>query len=279
VRMRVERAGGRIMRTQSRLLAAGLVATAVACRGTPAPSALLEPLASSSAPLLPPVSASPSARSAAPTEGSADIALAESPPPRPSEASRCFLPPPSGRLPAALLASARKLKSAAELAALASKGKGGAPERMAIRVDGTFGAGCECPPFSAWFTEPNESFSPILTIPGKGVADIGTFRANLSFVIVGYFSGAEIDTYEYFRATGQGSPTPDEEERSTWRETHPEFCLEASCYWIPELRARLEDGPAGGDYAKFLRGVAAEHAAYLAKQGMPRCKREWMKDR
>ena len=180
-----------------------------------------------------------------------------------------------------LFSTARQLRSASELTDLKSKGKAGAPVRMAVRVEGTFGAGCACPPFTAWFSGPgtDESAQSILAVPRNGVADPVTTRMNLSFIVVGYFSGAAIDTYEYFRATGVDSPTPDEEEQHTWRDVHPEFCLEAWCYWTRTYAVNSEAGSDGTeDYASFLRGISLEHAASLAMQGIPKCKREWMRD-
>lgn len=145
-----------------------------------------------------------------------------------------------------------------------------------MRVDGTFGAGCECPPFSAWFSDPGESFSPIFAIPKNGAADI-RMRLNLRFILVGYFSGALVNTYDYYRAVGVEPGEPDEEERSAWEETYPEFCLEALCYAVPAFRRSASD-TADAEYVTFLRGVSAKHAAELSRLGVPECKPAWIRE-
>lgn len=223
-------------------------------------------------------------RSAQPKPGSVSTSgpgmgpsSAQGSPTQESGRSRCSLFGPSAPAPATLFPSARQLRSRTELDALVAKGAGAAPERIAIRVEGTFGAGCECPPFSAWFSDPDESFSPIIAIPQRGVADIRS-RLGLHFIVVGYFSGARIDTYEYFRVVGVDPGKPDEEQRSAWPEQYPEFCLEALCYAAPLLRPGSNDSSADAASKKFLQGVSAQHAAELVRRGVAKCNREWVPD-
>jgi hypothetical protein len=175
----------------------------------------------------------------------------------------------------ALFAASHQLRDPAELDALVLKAIAGVPERLGLRVEGTFGAGCDCQPFHAWFSAPEQSFASIVTIERKGVPRV-LFGTNLSFILVGYFSGAYIDEYEKFRVFRQEPGTPDEEERVWWSERAPEFCVEAICYSIPERKPDPEVGKTD-EYTRFLRTTSAEHAKELATLGVQKCNPEWVK--
>jgi hypothetical protein len=169
--------------------------------------------------------------------------------------------------------ASRQLRDPADLDALVAKGIAGSPERIGLQVEGTFRAGCECEPFHAWFSAPNESFAPIIAIAAQGAPNVG-YRANLSFILVGYFSGAYINAYEKFRVLGVDPGKPDEEERASWPEREPEFCLEALCYSVPEWKPDPELGK-DDESTRLMRQISSEHAQDMARLGIPKCKREW----
>jgi len=187
--------------------------------------------------------------------------------------SRCtaLAPPPSPTN--ALFAASRQLRDRAELDALVVEAITGAPQRIGLQVEGTFRAGCDCPPFHAWFSAPGESFASIVTIERKGVPRV-LFGTNLSFILVGYFSGAYVNEYEKFRVFGEDPGTPDEEERVWWPDREPEFCVEAICYSFPEWKPDPELGKRD-EYTPLLRKTSADHAKEMGNLGMLKCKREW----
>jgi hypothetical protein len=131
-------------------------------------------------------------------------------------------------------------------------------------------------------TEPGEPTPSLLAIPKGGVANFGLRRTLLRFIVVGYFSGAWIDTYEYLHTQGDDHPVTDEETRSSYVDLAPEFCLEASCYSLREFHAAADeegdadDRKANEENRKYWRGRSAEDAADMAKVGIPKCQRAWL---
>lgn len=241
-----------------------LVCGATACRGANRlPAATddggIEPIA-------PAADAPPSALPAA--------ANADPPAPKRSGKSRCADVAPRGRPSAAMFEAARPLRSAAELTALMDESKRGEPRRIALQAGGTYNAGCECPPFGLYYTAPGEGFQWLDVVPRPGASSTFISRAPLDYVLLGYFSGEEIDWYEHFRAVGVAPGKPDEEERLTWLEVLPEFCVESWCYAVPPRRTG--DDEAARSHARFLDDWSAQSAASLAKSGVPRCERGWI---
>jgi len=183
-------------------------------------------------------------------------------PPRRSDRSRCRGLRPATAAPARPnFRAARGLVSSQELTALTSAARQAPPDRVTLRASGSFTVLCECPPFAIAIADVDGGSEFVIAIPPKGVPDILTERTALEFVLQGYFSGASIDTYEHFDAVGAPPGTPDEEQRSTWRDPYPEFCLEAWCFSIPSWSDEFAD----------VRAVAAEDAARVRKLGVPQC--------
>lgn len=248
---------------------------AVSCRRAPTAQRRTATAASAS------VSAAP--RSSAPLAASGS---AESPPSpavrgRESESSRCgLLTSPRSPSLVSLFGKARPQLKRAELDSLMKRGKAGTPERVALLVGGTGSVACECPPLSFGLLEPDGSdFSPsLLPIPRKGVPSVGLNRTLLSFIVVGYFSGAWIDTYEFLHLQGEDNPVTDEETRTSYLELTTEFCLEASCY------APRDAWPAATEeetvYAKEIRSYWLKRAnadlALMPRLGIPRCQQAWL---
>lgn len=212
---------------------------------------------SGSAPMTPDVVPGPSASSK------------PDPPWWPLDKSRCPMKMVPLRSKDALFAASRRLRNSEDLDALVAKGIAGTPERFGLQVEGTFGAGCECTPFHAWFSGPNESFASFIAIESDGVPRIW-FGTSLTFILVGYFSGSYINMYEQRRVFGLEPREPDEEERAFWPQREPEFCVEALCYSVPDFNLVTDR-----EYKKFLRQTSTEHAKDAAKRGVPRCKDEW----
>lgn len=214
----------------------------------------------------------PSSKSSNPVAKSA-----ASPEPEPPWArldkSRCAFDLEPLRSANALFATSRQLRDRADLDALVLKGIAGAPERLALRVEGTYGARCECEPFHSWFSASDTSFTPIINIENKGVPQVG-FGTALSFILIGYFSGAHINIYEQRRVQGVKPREPDEEERPIWPKREPEFCIEALCYWPPAPAADSELEKLD-HRARFLRMVGTKHVKHMDERGVPRCKAEW----
>ena len=235
-------------------------------------------------------SASAAARSSAQP---ATSATAEALPPpgvraRESDRSRCgLLTAPKSPSLVSLFGKARPQLKRAELDSLMNQGKAGTPERVAVIVGGTGGVMCECPPLTLGVLEPDGSdFNPsVLTIPQKGVPSIDLNRTLLSFVIVGYFSGAWIDTYEFLHLQGEDNPATDEETRSSYLELTAEFCLEASCYEprhdlaqeVAEKDADAESRKLQQESRNYWLERANEDLALVKRLGIPRCQRAWLR--
>jgi len=211
------------------------------------------------------------------------------PPPDPyarsSERSRCsLLSAPASPALASLFGKARRLHKRDDLDALMNQAKTGAPERIALRVEGTGSVSCECPPFEIRMSEPGEPSLSLLAVPKKGVANFGLRRTLLNLIVVGYFTGAWIDSYEYLHTQGEDHPATDEETRSSYLELAAEFCLEASCYSVREFHSAADEQgdkaarKANEDELKRWRALAAEDAADMARIGIPKCEREWLRD-
>ncbi|MES1185624.1 MAG: hypothetical protein ABUL60_17560 [Myxococcales bacterium] len=181
---------------------------------------------------------------------------------------------------------ARRQLSRAELDALMDRAKAGAPERVALIASGTGGVTCECPPLTFNLVEPDGSNSSpsLLTIPQNGAPSVDLNRTLMSFVIVGYFSGAWIDTYEYLHLQGEDNPVTDEETRSSYLELTTEFCLEASCYeprqdWPPvvEKDADAEQRKLQQENRRYWLDRANEDLALVKRLGIPRCQQAWLR--
>ncbi|HYQ04784.1 MAG TPA: hypothetical protein VER96_39185 [Polyangiaceae bacterium] len=184
--------------------------------------------------------------------------------PRRSERSRCgSLSAPASPTVASLFHKARILRNRDALDALLVQAKNGTPERIALRINGTGGVMCECPPFSIPLSAPDEPVPSLLAIPMQNAANFGLRRTLLNFTAVGYFSGAWIDTFEYLHTQGDDNPSTDDETRFSYRELTTEFCLEALCYWPREFEL-------SGD----LRASSHEDAADMATLGIPKCRRQ-----
>jgi len=183
---------------------------------------------------------------------------------RRSQHSRCAsLAAPASPTVASLFHKARTLRNRDALDALLNQAKNGTPERIALRIEGTGGVMCECPPFSIPLSDPDEPVPSLLAMPMQNAANFGLRRTLLNFTAVGYFSGAWIDTFEYLHTQGDDNPTTDEETRFSYRELAAEFCLEALCYWPREFEL-------SGD----SRASSREDAAVMATLGIPKCRRE-----
>lgn len=205
--------------------------------------------------------------------------IAKAAPPQPEslwaklDQSRCAFDLEPLRSANALFARSRQLRDRADLDALVLKGIAGTPERLALRVEGTYGARCECEPFHAWFSASDTSFTPIIDIEKKGVPQVG-FGTALGFILIGYFSGAYINIYEQRRVQGVKPREPDEEERPIWPKREPEFCVEALCYWpppqVPDSELKKLD-----HRARFLHMVGTKHIKHMDERGLFRCKAEW----
>ena len=104
----------------------------------------------------------------------------------------------------------------------------------------------------------------------------------VSTVVVGYFSGAWIDTYEYLHTQGEDDPLTDDETRGTYLENAAEFCLESSCYWTPEVHVVDYEHVDAGQRKYIEEDVAywrtrrTEDIADMPKVGIPKCRREWL---
>lgn len=202
---------------------------------------------------------------------------------RRSERSRCgSVSAPSSPALASLFGKARLLRNRDDLKALMDQAKSGVPERLAVLVEGTGRVSCECPPFTIPMSDPDESVPSLLAIPKDGVANVGLDRTLVEFVLVGYFSGAWIDTYEYLHTQGEDEPATDDETRSTYRELAAEFCLEGSCFWAPPFEvasnghADAEERKQIRDNVKYWRERQAEDIAEMARLGIPKCRPEWL---
>jgi hypothetical protein len=261
-----------------------LALAAVGCRRAPTPQQQAGKAALAAA------SASAAARSSAQPANSAP---AEAPPlpgvrARESERSRCgLLTAPQSPSLVSLFGKARPQLKRAELESLMNQGKAGAPQRVAVIVEGTGGVMCECPPLSFGLLEPDGSdFSPsMLTIAQKGVPSVDLNRTLLSFIVVGYFSGAWIDTYEYLHLQGDDNPVTDEETRSSYLELTAEFCLEASCYEPRQDLAPVAEKDADAESRKLQQESrnywlerANEDLALVTRLGIPRCQRAWLRN-
>jgi hypothetical protein len=214
-----------------------------------------------------------------------------SPPPgvrgRESERSRCgLLTAPRSPSLVSLFGKARPRLERAELDSFMNHSKAGVPERVSLIVDGTGGVTCECPPLVLSVVDPDGSdFSPsLLPVAQRGVPNVGLNRTLLSFVIVGYFSGAWIDTYEYLHLQGEDNPVTDEETRASYLELTAEFCLEASCYeprhdWpaAVEKEADAESRKLQQESRNYWLGRAKDDLAIVTRLGIPRCQSAWLR--
>lgn len=124
----------------------------------------------------------------------------------------------------------------------------------------------------------------LLTIPQNGAPSVDLNRTLMSFVLVGYFSGAWIDTYEYLRLQGEDNPVIDEETRSSYLELTTEFCLEASCYeprhdlpGVAEKEADVEQRKLQQEQRRYWLEKANEDLAIVKRLGIPRCQRAWLR--
>ena len=200
---------------------------------------------------------------------------------RHSEHSRCgSLSAPTSPPLASLFGKAHLLRKRDDLDALINQAKNGVAERLALRVGGTGRVSCECPPFMIPLSDPDESSPSLLAIPQNGAANFGLDRTVLEFIVVGYFSGAWIDTYEYLHTQGDDDPVTDDETRSTYRELGAEFCLEASCYWATPFEfgnyehAGAEERRLSEENVRYWRTRQAEDIAQMARLGIPKCRPE-----
>lgn len=184
-------------------------------------------------------------------------------PVKPSDHSRCNATRPSAPRRTSDFAHARALSSQDELATLQARARGGAPERVTVLAKGTFTMLCECAPFAVFYADGASEL--VMAVPSQGVPDILTQRTALQFILQGYFSGATINTYEHFSAVDKDPGTPDEEQRTTWLDTYPEFCLESWCFTIPDWSSE--------EWAD-VRAFAAEHAKGLLALGVPQCPKQ-----
>src|SRR6185369_15361154 len=202
---------------------------------------------------------------------------------RHSERSRCgSLSAPSSPALASLFGKARLLRKRDDLDALINQGKSGVAQRLALSVEGTGRVSCECPPFTIPLSDPDQVSPSLLAIPQNGAANFGLERTLLDFIVVGYFSGAWIDSYEYLHTQGDDNPATDEETRSSYRELCAEFCLEETCYWPTPFdfgndpHASAEERKSSEENVKYWRTRQAEDIAMMASSGIPKCRPEWL---
>jgi hypothetical protein len=153
-------------------------------------------------------------------------------------------------------------------------GVAGYPIRVTLPAHGGFGAGCDCPPFVLDVAIKGEGY--VIPTSVGGVSGPGVRQWNLKFLIVGYFSGADINMLDFLNIQGDARGKLDEEDSSYYPQLHPEFCLEAWCYAFHERCAAtsMRIGPETAD--NFDCHVAAKQAAELASSGVPACRPEWL---
>lgn len=127
----------------------------------------------------------------------------------------------------------------------------------------THGAGfvnCECLPIQLEERVGiNHELKPVIL---PGVAGRPS-RERVDFVLVGYFTGRQINLHDYYRELNlpadwatkdEDSPAPDD--------LFPEFCLEAWCH----SRSPATQGEA------LLRELGDTDQKELSERGVPRCK-------
>jgi hypothetical protein len=186
-----------------------------------------------------------------------------------SDASRCADRVPRGPPALSLFATPRLIRTQAEFDKLLAGAREGRVQRVALRAEGTSLVACDCPPFMLMFPDRGSSAFEILSpVAREGVLDIGHMRTHLRYVLVGYLSGAFINTYERFRAMKKDPGTPDHEQRQTWNETFAEFCLEAWCFTEPPIPPSSMDPEA----LKYHRDRVADGVDEMKKLGASRCR-------
>ncbi|HET7541317.1 MAG TPA: hypothetical protein VFK05_15675 [Polyangiaceae bacterium] len=179
------------------------------------------------------------------------------------ESHRCVELRPAGMPPDLSKTAARPQPSGAVTVAF-DEAKRGRVSRVVVAAHGAGWTSCECLPIV--LDQEVKGFSyldPVYLPPLKARAS----RERLKFVLIGYFTGREIDLHEYYAElhlpaewAGHGEDFPDPDER------FPEFCLESWCYIVPKVvPGSAEDDP-------LLKEISLDDQKRLAAGGAPRCK-------
>jgi hypothetical protein len=143
------------------------------------------------------------------------------------------MPAPGGRLP---------LDTKPDVPALIQAGKEGHPQRVRLRFRHPI-ASCDCPRFITIDYEAKTEGAPIgivqavfpAPLPEAHRYAVTAHWARTQYEVTGYFTGREIDTYEWHRLQyGTEATNPGDEERATWPEKYPELCVESYCV-VPDL--------------------------------------------
>lgn len=163
--------------------------------------------------------------------------------------------------------------SRVEIDELVRAGAAGQPTRVALVARGSARIGCDCPPFL--FDEGDLGpVSDVLPVSVGGIVSPRMDRFDLRFIIVGYYSGAQIDALEYL---GIDAAPASKEDAYALEELHPEFCLEAWCYGFDPAYAPIPISPT--ERPSDTNSIAASDAAALDEMGVPRCEPTWFPHR
>lgn len=132
----------------------------------------------------------------------------------------------------------------------------GSPKRITVLAYARYGMGCPC---YEWYSFAGGSLLPFFVdgLPTEGVAPPRVHGG--AFTLTGYFTGRQINTYEWYAAHGSPDATP--EEGGDYDERHLEFVVEGWCFHPPK--------PDPG-WNKLYR----ESNTAMRKLGMPFCKAE-----
>jgi hypothetical protein len=125
---------------------------------------------------------------------------------------------------------------------LIQEGREGRPQEIRLRLHHPADA-CECPRFAItdYDADVASSVGGLVQVvfpsplPEAHRYHFSGRYGHTVYDMMGYFSGREIDTYEWHKLQyGTDAPAPNEEQRSTWSEKYPEFCVESYCV-VPDL--------------------------------------------
>ncbi len=152
----------------------------------------------------------------------------------------------------------------------------GAPRRVTLKFHNPIAA-CVCTDFvwdDTWPEEHERSVSPEThlifpePVPNGYVHTQIRYHGRTDYEITGYFSGREIDTYEFHRLQwGTELGHGDDEERASWPEKHLEFCVESWCFNPdPSPTSSWPIDPPKKHATEYRRLLAAMRAA-----GAPLC--------
>ncbi|APR79369.1 Hypothetical protein A7982_04716 [Minicystis rosea] len=244
---------------------AALAMTFAACRKSPAPTPSDEPAKPAASAGAEPLKPSPTQDAA--VEGGA----------APSLAKPCPMQLPEGAADKTPL----PLDGKPDLPALIQAGKEGHPRRVRLHFHHP-AASSVSPAFSATdYVADAESDHPlsgmVQAIFPMPLPEAHRYRRSsgygyTEYDVIGYFSGREIDTYEWHQLQyGKPAPPPSDEERHLWPDKHPELCVESYCATPnPNRRAYAaptpeEEAEFRKEYQKELERMRADHVPFCVK--------------